>query len=107
MESRPRSLSGKKNAFYVENKGTIRQEARIVVNLHISILLCTKTGKTKSVKNMRKKHNERSKPKSYRSQLKELLMAELEQFKQQAKEYYIGLAKKFICVFLYYLTEKP
>ena len=56
---------------------------------------------------MRKKHNERSKPKSYRSQLKELLMAELEQFKQQAKEYYIGLAKKFICVFLYYLTEKP
>lgn len=57
MESRPRSLSGKKNAFYVENKGTIRQEARIVVNLHISILLCTKTGKTKSVKNMRKKHN--------------------------------------------------
>lgn len=57
VESRPRSLSGKKNAFYVENTGTICQEARIVVNLHMSILLCTKTGKTKSVKNMRKKHN--------------------------------------------------
>ena len=60
VESRPRSLSGKKNAFYAENKGTIHQEARIVVNLHISILLCTKTSETKSVKNMRKKHNHNS-----------------------------------------------
>lgn len=36
-----------------------------------------------------RKHNERNKPKRYRSPLKELPVAKLDQFKQQIKEYCI------------------
>ena len=90
MESRPRSLSGKKNAFYVENKGTIHQEARIVVSLHISILLCTETSKTKSVKNMRKKHNHNSR--RHLKCLSQINLNNTEDLRTRTKKLYYGFA---------------
>ena len=90
MESRPRSLSGKKDAFYVENKGTIHQEARRVVNLYISILLCTETSKTKSVKNMRKKHNHDSR--RHLKRLSQINLNNIEDLRTRTKKLYYGFA---------------
>ena len=90
VESRPRSLSGKNNAFYAENKGTIHQEARIVVNLHISILLCTKTSETKSVKNMRKKHNHNSR--RHLKCLSQINLNNTEDLRTRTKQLYYGFA---------------
>ena len=52
VESRPRSLSGIKNAFYIGKK---RYNLPTVTNFYVSKPLCTETNKTKSIKNIKKK----------------------------------------------------
>lgn len=52
VESRPRSLSGTKNAFYIGKKG---YNLPTVTNFYVSKPLCTETNKIKSIKNIKKK----------------------------------------------------